>query len=471
LDAAWQFANEDGSILTGEGHPAVVALRTGQVAQGKVVRISHPGKQGYHWVVINAVPKFEKNVDYPSQVFTIYSDVTTIKQAQDEQEKLQIQLMQANKMESIGRLAGGVAHDFNNMLQTILGNIELALIETTTGSRLRDRLEEVHKAALRSADLTRQLLAFARKQPINPIVLDLNDAVLSIFEMLQRLIGEDIDLVWVPGPDLWHVRVDPSQVDQVLTNLMVNARDAIDGVGKIVVVTSNIVCDEATCALNPGMDPDEYVVLAVSDNGTGMDQETISRLFEPFFTTKEIGRGTGLGLSTVFGIVKQNNGYIKVSSEPGQGTTFNIYLRRVEAEVAPIIVIKTMETAPGGVEMVLVVEDEEALLEMVKETLEDQGYRVLAAGTPAEALRLVQEEQAGEIELLITDVVMPEMNGRVLADKLRTIQPGLKCLFMSGYTADIITDHGVLDEGVYFIQKPFSLNGLASIVRKVLEKK
>jgi PAS domain S-box-containing protein len=401
------------------------------------------------------------------QFAVIIQDVTAVKQAEEEKRQLYEQLIQSQKMESVGRLAGGVAHDFNNLLGVIIGRAETALAKISPQQPLYRDLHEILKAGERSADLTRQLLAFARKQPMSPIVLNLNNAVSSIFEMLRRLIGEDIELIWKPHPALWHVRVDSSQVDQVLTNLLVNARDAIEGMGKVVIETSNIVCDAAACANNPGMNAGDFAVLSVSDNGTGMDQETRSHLFEPFFTTKEIGKGTGLGLSTVFGIVKQNNGYIKVSSEPGQGTTFKIYLPRVEDELAPTVLSAAVKTPRGAAEMILIVEDEEALLDMVQETLEDKGYNILAAGTPDEALRLAKEH-AGQIHLLITDVIMPGMNGKVLAEQLRAFLPGLKCLFMSGYTADIITNRGVMPDGIHFIQKPFSLENLAAKVREVL---
>jgi signal transduction histidine kinase/DNA-binding response OmpR family regulator len=391
------------------------------------------------------------------------------KKAQEEKEKLQEQLLRAQKMESVGRLAGGVAHDFNNLTSVIMGRAETALAKISPEQAVYHDLQEILKAAQRSADLTRQLLAFARKQTISPLVLDLNVTISSMFEMFQRLIGEEIDLMWQPTPDVWHVQIDPSQIDQILANLLVNARDAIDGVGTVTIETSNVVIDKAASSARPGLAAGEYAMLAVSDSGSGMDRETLAHLFEPFFTTKETGKGTGLGLATVYGIIRQNNGYIDVRSEPGRGTTFRVYLPRVDAEVTPAIVSETVETPRGKAELVLIVEDVEALLELAQETLEERGYMVLAASSPAEALRLAQEN-AGKISLLITDVVMPEMNGRVLSEKLNAIQPGLKCLFMSGYTADIISDHGVLPEGVFFIQKPFLLEDLAARVYEALKR-
>ncbi len=360
-----------------------------------------------------------------------------------------------------------MAHDFNNMLGIILGYTELALLEASPGTRLHNSLHEIRKAAGRSADLTRQLLAFARKQTIDPKVLDLNATVEGMLKMLPRLIGEDIDLAWLPGPALWPVKMDPAQVDQVLANLCVNARDAIAGVGKVTIETGNVRLDEAYCAGHAGFVPGDYVLLAVSDNGCGMDEETQRRLFEPFFTTKELGKGTGLGLATVYGIVKQNNGFINVYSEPGQGTTFKIYLPRhgdgvVEAEAA-----RSADFPLGRGETVLIVEDEPAMLAMGKAMLEKLGYTVLGAATPGQALRLVHEH-TGDIHLLMTDVVMPQMNGRDLAERLVPGKPGMKCLFMSGYTANVIAHHGVLNEGVHFIQKPFTMKDLGAKVREAL---
>jgi CheY-like chemotaxis protein len=331
-------------------------------------------------------------------------------------------------------------------------------------------LLEIRKAAERSADLTRQLLAFARKQVVSPKVLDLNDTTAGMLKMLQRLIGEDIHLAWLPGANLWTVRIDPSQIDQILANLCVNARDAISGVGKITIETGNIALDEAYCADHAGFVPGKYVLLAMSDNGCGMDKGILGKLFEPFFTTKVVGKGTGLGLATIYGIVKQNNGFINVYSEPDQGTTFRIYLPRHIGKAEQVRTEVRQEPVMRGQETVLVVEDEPSLLELSKLMLETQGYLVLTAGTPGEAMRLA-EKHAGEIHLLMTDVVLPEMNGPDLAQKLLSVHPNLKCLFTSGYTANVITHHGVLDEGVHFIQKPFSRKDLAAKVREALEQK
>ena len=395
-------------------------------------------------------------------------DITEHKRAEEEREKMQAQLNQALKMESVGRLAGGVAHDFNNMLGIILGHTEMAMDQVDPVQPLYDDLSEIRKAAERSADLTRQLLAFARKQTVAPMVLDLNETVESMLKMLRRLIGEDIDLAWLPGPGMWPVKVDPTQIDQILANLCLNARDAIAGLGKVTIETENVVFDEAYCAENADVVPGEYVLIAVSDDGLGMDKSILDKLFEPFFTTKEMGKGTGLGLATVYGIVKQNNGFVKVYSEPGHGTTFRIYLPRHRGKSGQLQKEFAAEPAATGHETILLVEDEPAILRMTTKMLERLGYTVLAANTPGAAIRLAEAHPA-VIHLLMTDVVMPEMNGRDLAKNLLSLYPHLKRLFMSGYTADVIAHHGVLDEGVHFIQKPFTMKALADMLRSVLD--
>ncbi len=396
-------------------------------------------------------------------------DITEQRQAHAEKERLQAQLLQAQKMESVGRLAGGVAHDFNNMLQTILGYADLALGAPRLEDALHEYLLEIRQAARRSADLTRQLLAFARKQTVSPLVLDLNDTVASMLKMLQRLIGEDITLAWLPGHELWSVRIDPSQVDQLLANLMVNARDAISGPGTISIKTGNVALDPAFCARRPGAVVGEYVLLTVTDDGCGMDEATLAHVFEPFFTTKEQDKGTGLGLATVYGIVKQNSGFIDIDSVPGQGTSCRIYLPRFGAAGMAVEMAAGQQprAAEGGTETVLVVEDEEAILKLGTRILGRLGYTVLAADGPAAALRLA-EAYDGVIHLLLTDVVMPEMNGRELAGRLAALRPGIKRLFMSGYPADVIASHGVLEADLQLLQKPFTVTELAAKVREAL---
>lgn len=387
-----------------------------------------------------------------------------------EKKRLEEQLHHAQKMESVGRLAGGVAHDFNNMLGVILGHTDLAMRRIEPDNPLRSHLHEIQKAAERSANLTRQLLTFARRQPIAPKLLDLNETVEGMLKMLQRLIGEDIVLEWLPADGLWPVRMDPSQLDQILVNLCVNARDAISGVGRITIESANISFDEAIFTEAPYLISGDYVLLAVSDNGCGVDRKIQEKLFEPFFTTKEMGKGTGLGLATVYGIVKQNNGLIHVYSEPGQETTFRIYLPRQAGKTEIDNPEQNHTPIIKGSETVLVVEDEMALLNLTVIMLEGQGYKVLPAIAPVEALQLA-EKHVHDIHLLISDVIMPNMNGPELAGKLQERFPNLKCLFVSGYTSNIIAQHGVLDQGVHFIQKPFSKKTLTDKVREVLDQK
>ncbi|KAF0189080.1 MAG: signal transduction histidine kinase nitrogen specific [Desulfobulbaceae bacterium] len=378
------------------------------------------------------------------------------------------QFQQAQKMESVGRLAGGVAHDYNNMLAVILGYTGMALKKVAPSDPLHNDLRQIFEAASRSAEITRQLLAFARKQAIAPVVLDLNTTVDSMLKMLRHLIGENISLAWMPAYEVWPVKIDPSQLDQILANLCVNGRDAIDGVGKITIETANVIFNDAYCDRNVGFTPGAFVMLAVSDSGCGMDKNTLEQIFEPFFTTKEIGKGTGLGLATVYGIVKQNRGFINVYSEPGNGTTFKIFIPRETTGIVETKDSSEAETLLGGSETILLVEDESILLVMVKRLLESLGYTVLSAAGSGEALRMAEDHQ-GEIHLLLTDLIMPEMNGRDLALQLAALCPSMKQLFMSGYTADVITHQGILDEGVEFIQKPMSLMDLAAKVRKVLD--
>jgi PAS domain S-box-containing protein len=382
--------------------------------------------------------------------------------------KLADQIRQSQKLEAVGQLAGGVAHDFNNMLGVILGHTEMALGKAAQDASMRKHLEAILAAGKRSTEVTRQLLAFARKQTIAPKVLDLNDTVEGMLRLLRRLIGEDIDLVWMPGEALWPVMMDPSQVDQILANLCVNARDAIGSVGKVTIETQKAVLDDAFCAEHEGFLAGEYIMLAVSDNGSGMDKATMDKIFDPFFTTKEASKGTGLGLATVYGIVKQNAGFINVYSEPGHGSTFRIYLPRQPGEVESSIEESPAAPPPRGDETILLVEDEPAVLDMVKLILEQSGYTVLASSTPVGAMRVAMEKFA-DIHLVITDMVMPEMTGWDLMKRLSSLGLGLKCLYMSGYSDNVITHQGLLEKGVNLIQKPFSKQELAAKVRQVLD--
>jgi PAS domain S-box-containing protein len=423
-------------------------------------------RQGLRWRWSQAQPK--RMSDGGTLWHGIISDITDRKNAEENEVLLQNQLQQAQKMESIGRLAGGVAHDFNNMLTIIIGHSELGLSRLDPNHPVRDDFIEIRRTVQRSADLTRQLLAFARKQTIAPKVLDLNETISGMLKMLQRLIGEDINLIWNPELNLWPVKADATQINQVLANLCVNSRDAIPDIGVITISTGNIHTDESYKTPFLEMVPGKYVKFSVSDSGAGMDKETLAHIFEPFYTTKEQGKGTGLGLATVYGAVKQNCGYIDVNSEPGAGTTFTIYLPRHEGKSKQVLNDAEAELVPSGRETILLVEDELAILNIVTMILTKQGYNVLAANTPGEALK-ISREYSGEINLLMTDVVMPEMNGRDLAKKLLSLYPGIKRLFMSGYTSDVIAHHGVLDEGVHFIQKPFNMNILATKVRETLD--
>ena len=432
----------------------------------KEYRILRKNDGEVRWVSGFGNVSFDSDGEVLSLIGTI-QDITERKRAEAERARLEVQLRQAQKMESVGRLAGGVAHDFNNMLGVILGHVDLALEDLGTAHPSYDGLMEIRKAASRSADLTRQLLAFARKQTITPTVLDLNEAVEQMLAMLRRMIGEDVELAWRPGADAWRVKMDASQIDQMLANLCVNARDAITGVGRVTIETENATLDDAYCARHSGSTPGEYLRLSVSDDGCGMDKATQAHVFEPFFTTKAAGKGTGLGLATVYGIVKQNHGFIDVYSERGVGTAITIYLPRHPDAGGSVRSTGATGRVSRGHETILVVEDDLAVLKMTVRMLAGQGYTVLAACSPAEAIR-VAGESGTEIHLVMTDVIMPGMNGGELAATLLSRHPHLKRLFTSGYAADVIAHHGVLDEGVHFLQKPFTIHDLAVKVREVL---
>jgi len=394
-------------------------------------------------------------------------DVTERKRAEQDRRKLEARLRQAEKMEAIGRLAGGVAHDFNNMLSVICGYGEMARSKLSPHDPLFRDLEQILRAADRSADLTRQLLAFSRKQIIEPRLLDLNRLVEESQKMLRRLVGEEIEFRFVPGEGLWPVRMDPVQVDQILANLAANARDAIRGSGAILIETSNArVSEEDALRIHPEMRPGDYVRIMFRDTGSGMEPETVEKIFEPFFSTKGEA-GTGLGLSTVYGIVRQNEGFITVQSAPGAGTVFEIYLPRQSG--APESLPRRPAGAvalPGG-KTVLVVEDEEQILRLCKAFLERQGYTVLTADRPGEAL-LLCERHAGTIDLLVADVVLPTMSGVELREKIEKVRPGIRTLYMSGYSAEILAPKGIVPEGTHFIRKPFALADFAAKIREVM---
>jgi len=371
-------------------------------------------------------------------------------------------------METIGRLSSGLAHDFNNLLTAILGQCDLLLRRLPEQEPTRKGIEEIRTAGERAAGLTRQLLAYSRRQVLKPQVIDLNSSVTSMIPMLRRLIGETIDLSPTLQPDLGHIEADPSQLEQIIMNLVVNARDSMPRGGRVVVETSNADLDETFAKRHVPTRPGSYVMLAVSDTGSGMDKVTLARIFEPFFTTKQLGKGTGLGLATVYGIVKQSDGYIWVYSEPGMCSTFKIYLPRVDAEVSREEAPETPVPLPSGSETVLLVEDDLTVLMLASEMLRMNGYTVIQAHDGREALDLVRRH-GQPIHLLLTDVVMPEMSGRQLAQGVADIQPGIRVLYMSGYTDGVIAHHGVLDAGVAYLQKPFTADFLARKVREVLD--
>ena len=397
--------------------------------------------------------------------FEIFSEDVTERRA------LEQQLRQSQKMEAIGRLAGGIAHDFNNLLMVISGYSEFLLERLGPDQALRGPAKEISSAAERATSLTRQLLAFSRKQMLAPKVLDLNAVVTENLKMLTRLIGEDIDLVMIPGPDLGPVKADPGQIEQVILNLAVNARDAMPQGGRLTIETSNVTLDDAYARLHAPVQPGEYTMLAITDTGVGMDNETQSRIFEPFFTTKG-PKGTGLGLSTVYGIVKQSGGYIWVYSEPGKGTSFKIYMPHATAEdIAAVEQPAAMVTASAQTprETILVVEDEVNLRRLTRQFLDNQGYTVLEAADGAAAVQICVAHQ-GTIHLMLTDVIMPGMNGRELAQRVSEIRPNMKVLYMSGYTENAIGHNGTLDAGITLLQKPFTLHALKAKVREVLDQ-
>jgi two-component system, cell cycle sensor histidine kinase and response regulator CckA len=399
-------------------------------------------------------------------ILSFFFDITARKRTEEEKIALVARLQQAQKMESVGRLAGGVAHDFNNMLQVILANTELVLREGVRTLSVHQRLLEVQDAAGHAADLTRQMLAFARRQPIAPRILYPNQVIENLIKMLTRVIGEDIELVWRPGQKVWNVRVDPAQLDQILANIFINARDAIAGAGTIVLETANVPTDAKDRP--PDLPPGDHVVVSVTDTGAGMSEEVLAHVFEPFYTTKALGKGTGLGLATVYGIVTQNRGYVTAASERGRGTTFRVYLPRCEEDPSRESMPSLRPSAAGGGETVLVAEDEPRILDLVSDVLSECGYHVLAARGAEEALKKA-EAYDGPIALLITDVIMPGMDGEQLRARLTEVRPQVRCLFMSGYADSVIADRGILKDGVHFIEKPFALDAFVDKARRVIE--
>jgi two-component system, cell cycle sensor histidine kinase and response regulator CckA len=396
----------------------------------------------------------------------ITRDTSDRKRAEEQREKLEQQLRQSHKMEAVGRLAGGIAHDFNNLLMVIQSYAEILQESLPARDIRRKNTQEIMKAADRAAGLTRQMLAFSRKQILSPVVLDLNSVIGETAKMLRRVIGEDIDFHVIPAESLWPIMADSDQIMQVVMNLCVNARDAMPQGGTLTVATGNVTVGEGDAVKPEYVLPGDYVTLSVTDTGAGIDKELQAQVFEPFYTTKEVGKGTGLGLSTVYGIVKQSGGYVWVDSELGQGACFTVYLPRIQQAVANVM-SEEAETPSRGNETLLVAEDEEALREAVSDYLSSLGYTVLAAGSGLEALSAASQHE-GHIDLLITDLVMPKMSGRELSQMLGTLRPDLKTIYMSGYSDDAILRHGVQEMGATFLQKPFSLGTIARKVRETL---
>lgn len=419
------------------------------------------------WLADHAVPVLDA-AGKVTGALGILMDITERKWAEEERRRLQEQMAQIERLESIGQLAGGVAHDFNNLLAVILMRTEMALMQLDPHAPLHHHLLEIQKSAQRSADLVRQLLGFARRQPIAPRPLDLNASVEEALPMLRQLINEDIELIWQPASSLGAVYMDPTQVHQILVNLCTNARDAIDGAGQILIATENITLDDAYAEAHPDAHPGAYSLLTISDTGCGMTAEVLAHIFEPFFTTKEVGRGTGLGLATVYGIVQQNHGHIVVYSTPGVGATIQVFFPHHQAATPTAVHAHTLENAPrGNHETILIVEDNDAVLEMIAEGLRHWGYNVLTTTTPTAALRQV-EQAADAIDLLLTDVILSEANGPALARQISALRPGLPVLYMSGHPTHLLRQRGLLPERVHLLRKPFTLRELATAVRDAL---
>jgi two-component system cell cycle sensor histidine kinase/response regulator CckA len=443
-----------------------------------VYRTGEPIK-GFGWEVVAkdgtklfgevSVSLIRDSKGQPAGFRGIARDITERKRAEEEKATLQEALRQSQKMEAIGGLAGGIAHDFNNLLTVISGNCQLSLLEIKEKDSLKGNIEEIKAAADRAASLTRQLLAFSRRQVLDMKVLDLNVIIRDLEKMLRRMIGEDIDLITSLADDLGAVKTDPGWIEQVIMNLAVNARDAMPSGGKLIIETNNAELDEPYARSHVAIKPGRYVKLSVNDTGIGIAPEVREHLFEPFFTTKKKGKGTGLGLSTVYGIVKQSGGDILAYSEPGLGTTFNIYLPRMDESLENVNKKVTREELPGGGETILVVEDEEDVRRLAVRILERQGYTVLEAACGNDAL-VLSKERKEPIDMVLTDVVMPGMSGRQLADQLIHLHPKMKVLYMSGYTDNAVFHHGILGEGVNYIQKPFTIGGLMKKMREVLDR-
>lgn len=468
IDPVWCFTNEDLTPLKVEDYPVNRVISTGGKISNQIIGIRRPDRKELTWVLLSAVPVLTDENELKRVVIN-FLDITERKQAEEEKIRLQNQLYQAKKMETVGQLAGGVAHDFNNILQSILGHAELATGMLPPDAPVQGDLREIQRAARHAGDLTRQLLIFARKQESTSQVLNLNCSVQNMLKMIRPLIGENVNLDWKPGKNLWSVKMDPTHVDQILINLCVNARDAINGSnGQVSISVENVHLEAPRITSGDKILQGDYVVLSVKDTGCGMNRETKEHLFEPFFTTKEVGKGTGLGLSTVYGIAQQNRGYIDIESTPDHGTTFRIYLPRNKGKKSTPDTIASYIPADQGLETILLVEDAPDILLMSTRVLSSLGYTVLDADSPEQALHLA-EEHADDIDLLLTDVIMPGMNGGQLAKTLKHRIPKLQCLFISGHAGNISETTEV--KLTPMLPKPFSMTQLATRVREILDKK
>ncbi len=458
LDPGFRAIHENGSDCSTTTHPAMVSLKTGRNADGVVLSLFN-AKDGQHcWINMAAVPQFRPGERIPYQVYTTFYDIT-------EHRALKEELAQAQKMEALGRLAGGVAHDFNNLLNVISGYAELLLMQEGDP---RSTVENIRRAAATATLLTGQLLAFSRREVPAPEVLDLNEVVADIARILPRLIGENIEVATVLSPDLGRVRVSLGQIEQVILNLAVNARDAVQDGGKLTIQTKDVYLSGGYTQHCAAVAPGWYVSLAIADNGRGMDENTLSRIFEPYFTTKERGKGTGLGLAVVYGIVDHNGGHIRVESMLGDGTTVEIYLPRVEEAAAPTEPAKIDYETVRGSETILLVEDSEDLRQMTGAFLRMQGYTVVEATNGAEAVGVIQQYKA-RIHLMLTDVILPGISGPELAKRVASLRPEMKVLYASGYTGDVLQRYGIPESNAPFIEKPFSFDFLAQKVRGLLE--
>jgi two-component system, cell cycle sensor histidine kinase and response regulator CckA len=459
FDPTWNVVHEDGSDFPGPTHPVPVALATGKPVHNVTMGVYRPALRDRVWLLVNAEPELAQDGSVV-QVVCTFSDITDRKQ-------LESSLLQSQKLEAVGRLAGGVAHDFNNLLTVIMGNVDLASTSMPPDSTQHQELRVAFDACTRAAALTRQLLAFARRDIISPAVVNLSDVVRGLEPMFRRLIGEHITVQVQVSSALWSVRVDPGQIQQVVLNLAINARDAMQSGGSLTLETANVVLGEDYARTHADVAPGEYAMLAVSDTGQGIPKHLQAHVFEPFFTTKAAGEGTGLGLATVHGIVRHHGGHVWLYSEPGSGTTFKVYFPRTSEEIQLVATPDLAAPTPTARATIILVEDEALVRGFAARVLEKHGHRVLAFGDPRAALRFV-DDNADAIDLLLTDVVLPHMSGRQLAERLASRRPDLRVLYVSGYTQNTIVHHGVLDAGISFLAKPYTPADLLNRVQEVL---